>query len=198
MESAAANALAHTHVDRVGQAGLQQSVHLCRRRVLPGLSGCAATRRLPAEPLPWERHVRQLSDRHSGRRRLPVERPVVDQSHDELQQPGEVQHLPDGSQVLGSEDRRHLPPVRRARRRSQLEVRRRLAQEPDHEFFALQWWGACQRAVRREQQRQLRHRGSCRRRIGGGHRAVSSAALPRPAPQQQLVDLQRVYPGLVL
>ena len=37
---------------------------------------------------------RQLSDRHP-RRRLPLERPVADQSHDELQQPGEFSTVPD-------------------------------------------------------------------------------------------------------
>ena len=80
------------------------------------------------------------------------------QPDDRVQQPLADRHLPDRAVTPGSEVGRHVLPDQHARRRPQPEVRRRLAQEPDHDVLALQRRRARAAAVRRQQPQQLRQR----------------------------------------
>ena len=107
-----------------------------------------------------------------------VEHSVADEPDDGLQHPGEDEHLSNRAQVLGGQDRRHLPPVGRARRRPQPEVRHGLAEEPDHDLLALQRRRARPPAVRRQQHQQLRQRRQRRCRFGRRIRALSGGSLP--------------------
>ena len=198
MEAADADPLDHAHVDRQRQAGLQQHVHLRGRRLLPRLSGRAHAGRLSPEPVPRHRHCRhyQTGSRAGGDCLWNIQALTNrTTSFNTRSRTSTYQTVRKSWEV---KTRRHLPPVERPRRRPQPEVRRRLAQEPDHDVLALQRRRACPPAVRRQQQCQLRQRRHRRRRIRRRARAVSGGPLPRPAAEQQLVDLQRLHPGFVL
>ena len=107
--------------------------------------------------------------------------------------------VPDRAPVVGSQDRRQLLPVARARRRSSAEVRRRLAREPGHVATRT---GAAARSRRRAVRRQLT--AGC----GDGHHVAArrgaaglvpyrADAHPRRLDEQRLADVVVVPPGFV-
>ncbi len=112
-----------------------------------------------------------------------------------VSQPVAHRDLSDRAADVGSEVGRHLLRHQQAGRRSQPQVRPRLAQGADRHLLALQRRRPHPGAVRRQHQRELRHRQQRPGRLGGRHRALPGHDLPRSAEEQRLVDLQRVHPG---